>query len=50
MDLNLAIELDPQFARAYGNRGLTRLRLGQTAEAEKDFAECLRLDPIEARP
>lgn len=40
-----AIELDPRFAKAYGNRGLTLLRLGKTAEAEKDFAECLRLDP-----
>ena len=44
-DLNRAIELDPQFFRAFGDRGLTLLRLGRAAEAEKDFAECLRLDP-----
>jgi tetratricopeptide (TPR) repeat protein len=44
-DLTRAIDLDPRFAKAFGNRGLTRLRLGQTDEAEKDFAECLRLDP-----
>jgi len=44
-DLNRAIALDPTFARAFGDRGLNRLRLGQAAEAEKDFAECLRWDP-----
>ena len=40
-----AIELDPKLAIAYLDRGLVRLGLGQEAEARKDFAEALRLDP-----
>ena len=43
-DFTRAIELDPNLAVAYGNRGLARLGLGQEAEAEKDFARCLKLD------
>ena len=43
-DFDKAIELDSHLAEAYANRGLMRVRLGQNAEAEKDFAESLRLD------
>ena len=39
-----AIESDPQNARAYANRGLTRLFLGQETDAAKDFEQCLTLD------
>ena len=39
-----AIESDPQNARAYANRGLTRLFLGKETDAAKDFEQCLTLD------
>src|SRR5580765_5604870 len=34
VDLNKAIELAPQYAKAYGDRGLIRLMRGETADAE----------------
>jgi len=40
-----ATQLDPNLAEAYGNLGAVLLRLGQDAEAEKAFGECIRLDP-----
>lgn len=43
-DYESAIKIDPFFAKAYGNRGLARLFQGDMAGADKDFAECLRLD------
>jgi tetratricopeptide (TPR) repeat protein len=44
-EFNRAIELDPRYALAYGNRGLALLRLGKDAEAEKDFERALALGP-----
>ena len=32
-----AIEMDPQFANAYYNRGIGYQKLGKTVEAEADF-------------
>jgi Tfp pilus assembly protein PilF len=44
VDLNKAIELAPQYAKAYGDRGLIRLMRGETAEAELDFKKCFEID------
>jgi tetratricopeptide (TPR) repeat protein len=44
-DYELAIKIDPFFAKAYGNRGLARLFQGDKVGAEKDFDQCLKLDP-----
>ena len=44
-DYESAIQIDPLFAKAYGNRGLARLFQGDMAGAERDFEECLRLEP-----
>ena len=43
-DLDRAIEIAPQYAKAYGDRGLLRLMKGQDAEAELDFKKCFELD------
>ena len=43
-DLNKAIEIDPQFAKAYGDRGVVRLMRGEGAQAELDFKKCFELD------
>ena len=43
-DLNSAIEIAPQYAKAYGDRGLIRLMRGETAEAELDLKKCFELD------
>jgi Tfp pilus assembly protein PilF len=43
-DLNKAIELAPQYAKAYGDRGLIRLMRGEATEAELDFKKCFELD------
>ena len=40
-----AIELDPQFAWAYYNRGFTYFLLGQYQRAIEDYTEAIRLDP-----
>ena len=40
-----AVELDPGMAEAHGSLGWVLWHLGQEAEAEKEFAECFRLDP-----
>jgi tetratricopeptide (TPR) repeat protein len=45
VDYDLAMKVDPFFAKAYGNRGLARLFQGDLAAAEKDFDQCLKLDP-----
>ncbi|HEX8887691.1 MAG TPA: tetratricopeptide repeat protein, partial [Pyrinomonadaceae bacterium] len=39
-----ALEINPQYAEAYGNRGLTRLLQGKDAEAQKDFDKCFKLN------
>jgi len=44
-DLNRSIELQPGRAFAYLERGATLVLMGKDAEAEKDFSECLALDP-----
>jgi tetratricopeptide (TPR) repeat protein len=36
-DYNKALEINPQFASAYKNRGLAYQALGKTAEADGDF-------------
>jgi hypothetical protein len=43
-DLSKAIELAPQFAKAYGDRGLVQLMRGDTTNAEIDFKKCFELD------
>jgi Tfp pilus assembly protein PilF len=43
-DLNRAIELDPKFAKAYGDRGIVRLMRGEDTAAELDFAKCFELN------
>ena len=44
VDLNKAIELAPQYAKAYGDRGLVRLMRGEATNAELDFKKCFELD------
>lgn len=39
------IELDAGLAEAHGNLGFLLLQMGREEEAEKEFAECVRLDP-----
>ena len=36
-DYDEAIRLDPEYAKAYNNRGLTYQSLGKVEEAERDF-------------
>lgn len=43
-DLNKAIEVSPDYAKAYGDRGLVRLMLGEDKAAEADFRKCFELD------
>jgi len=43
-DLNKAIELEPKFAKAYGDRGIVHLMRGEDADAESDFRKCFELD------
>jgi tetratricopeptide (TPR) repeat protein len=44
-DYELAIKIDPFYAKAYGNRGLALLYQGDKIRAQEDFDQCLRLDP-----
>jgi tetratricopeptide (TPR) repeat protein len=44
-DFNRALELDPNLANTYMNRGLALLLQGKEAETEKDFERCLMLKP-----
>ena len=48
--LDEAIRLDPNYAKAYNNRGLAKYRLEQYFEAISDFDEAIRLDPNLAFP
>lgn len=43
-DLNRAIEIDPNYAKAYGDRGIVRLMRREDAAAELDFRKCFELD------
>ena len=43
-DLNRAIEIEPKYAKAYGDRGIVRLMRGEDAVAELDFRKCFELD------
>jgi tetratricopeptide (TPR) repeat protein len=43
-DLNKAIEIAPQYAKAYGDRGLVKLLQGDSTSAEADFKRCFELD------
>jgi tetratricopeptide (TPR) repeat protein len=43
-DLNKAIEIEPRYAKAYGDRGIIRLMRGEDTAAELDFAKCFELD------
>jgi len=39
-----AIKINPRYALAYLNRGLSRLAQGSEDEAERDFHRCIELD------
>ena len=45
-----AIELNPQFAVAYNNRGISKIKLNQLREAIEDFERAMELDPTIAEP
>ena len=40
-----AIDINPQFAEAYNNRGITKDRLGRHEEAITDYNEAIRINP-----
>jgi len=42
-DYNRAVQIDPDNAVVFLNRGLAMLLTDNPAEAEKDFAQCLRM-------
>ena len=43
--LNRAIELDPKFYAAYGNRGIAHSRIGETDLALADYDQEIELNP-----
>ena len=43
-DLNRAIEIEPKYAKAYGDRAIVRVMRGEEAAAESDFKRCFELD------
>ena len=43
-DLNKAVELEPKFAKAYGDRGIVHLMRGEDAAFDADFRKCFELD------
>jgi tetratricopeptide (TPR) repeat protein len=43
-DSTKAIELKPNYAEAYADRGLTKLGQGKDAEAQQDLDTALKLD------
>jgi tetratricopeptide (TPR) repeat protein len=47
-DLSKAIEIEPNFAEAYFNRGLAHRRLGQNEEAITDYTKAIQLSPDNA--
>ena len=44
-DFSQAIQLNPKDAKAYMNRGLTRILQNLEVEARQDFDTCLKYDP-----
>ena len=44
-DYNKAIELNPNFALAYYNRGLAKHKLGEHKEAIQDYNKAIEIDP-----
>jgi hypothetical protein len=44
-DLNRAIELEPKFAKAYGDRAIVRVLRAEDTAAELDFKRCFELNP-----
>jgi len=51
VELSKAIELDPEYADAYYNRGLAYNRSGEVAKAISDYEKCIELsdDPEVAK-
>jgi tetratricopeptide (TPR) repeat protein len=45
MDCSKAIELEPNFAKAWGRRGEAELALGQIAQSISDFAKAHDIEP-----
>jgi tetratricopeptide (TPR) repeat protein len=43
-DFDQGLRLDPRFAAALAGRGVTYLRLGRPAEAERDFTRCREIN------
>ena len=43
-DLNRAIEIEPRYAKTYGDRGIVRLMRGEDTAADLDFRRCFELD------
>ena len=44
-DYEAAIRIDPQYGRAYNNRGTAYRGIGQYERAVQDFDEAIRLNP-----
>jgi tetratricopeptide (TPR) repeat protein len=44
-DFNKAIDLNPKFAEAYNNRGLTYAKKGQYDKAISDFTKTIEINP-----
>jgi len=49
VDYSQAIRLDPSFAQAHSNRGVTLAALGRQEEALADYSQAIRLDPNDAK-
>lgn len=43
-DLDKAIEIQPDYAKAYGDRAILRLMRGETVDADSDLKKCFALD------
>ena len=48
-DCNKAIELDPKYTKAYGNRGIAKYELGDNQGAIADYNKAIELDPKNAK-
>jgi hypothetical protein len=44
-DYGQAISVDPRCALAFLNRGIGYLQQGREAETQRDFDQCLKIDP-----